>query len=896
MARGRYNEQEPDLYEDQFGQFYYDPNTGEFVSVPAVSGIGAPEVAYVAPQSEQTYYEPEQTYYGPQRESEQTYYEPEQYYAPPPPPAPEQYYAPTPALAPEPAPEPAPVSGIGSPVATSYEPEQTYTQATVEQYAEPAPVSGIGAPEVSYVAPQPEPAQSSTPAMTPEFLQQIQQGAASVGNAAESGGISALFAPGTLSPLDPLYDYAKTAPILSLKGDKEYENLNFQALPDTNYQLTVGGNVVGTASNPQEVATLVDQANAISEQGGKAVDVRLQKEVQAATPTGEPITAFEDVYANQKNNNGFLDIALPAALAAISGGTLGPLLGGGFLGTGAAAGLGSVAGSLGTGDSLKNALIKGALTGITAGAFSGLGAAAPAASSATGAGAAGAGAGAAGAAGASAFAPVAGEILVQTTRPLLSAALSSGLGAGIGSIGSSLVQPDPFKQALDQARVENQYASTPVEADEILALGQRAAPTIPGTEALAPITGGALTAPLSPQDLPAQPAQPAQPPGEPEIVVTNIAPPKVDLAGLSSPAVVEAFDQFLSDNAGMVGDGTAEAPADEDIDVTGKRIGKVTLPPASLPAAVVSDVITKYKPPEPVESLIEKQAKKIDDADPITVTAKPIPAPPGFSAALPGLAMTLPAMTAAQAISTTAATPPDKKGLTPLQKASAGLTLASALADAVGGDGGGGGPLDLGTGYTVPGTGSGIGRTRNVATFDPFTYGQKEGEFRFFNTGPAPAPAPSRFSAEPIMQSTGGLLGALNNPIMLQNLQEAMAAEPAFNAAASTGMAEGGEVDDDMVSHLIAYRKGGGHMGPGKVKGIGSGQDDKIPAWLSDGEYVWSAQDVADLGDGSTDEGVRRLDKMRQMVRKGAGRKDVKKIAKPQRGIEDMLKAVGGAV
>ena len=109
-------------------------------------------------------------------------------------------------------------------------------------------------------------------------------------------------------------------------------------------------------------------------------------------------------------------------------------------------------------------------------------------------------------------------------------------------------------------------------------------------------------------------------------------------------------------------------------------------------------------------------------------------------------------------------------------------------------------------------------------------------------------------------------------------------------------MAEGGEVNDDMVSHLIAYRKGGGHMGPGKVKGIGSGQEDKIPAWLSDGEYVWSAQDVADLGDGSTDEGVRRLDRMRKMVRQRAGRKDVKKIAKPQRGIEDMLKAVGGAV
>lgn len=113
----------------------------------------------------------------------------------------------------------------------------------------------------------------------------------------------------------------------------------------------------------------------------------------------------------------------------------------------------------------------------------------------------------------------------------------------------------------------------------------------------------------------------------------------------------------------------------------------------------------------------------------------------------------------------------------------------------------------------------------------------------------------------------------------------------------STEFAEGGEVEgDDMVAHLIAYHKNGGHQGPGRVKGIGSGQDDKIPAWLSDGEYVWSAQDVADLGDGSTDEGVRRLDKMRQMVRKQAGRKDVKKIAKPQHGIDKMLKAVGGAV
>jgi hypothetical protein len=118
---------------------------------------------------------------------------------------------------------------------------------------------------------------------------------------------------------------------------------------------------------------------------------------------------------------------------------------------------------------------------------------------------------------------------------------------------------------------------------------------------------------------------------------------------------------------------------------------------------------------------------------------------------------------------------------------------------------------------------------------------------------------------------------------------------PASYVPSDNTFAEGGEVDDDMAAHLMAYHKNGGHTGPGQVKGIGSGQEDKIPAWLSDGEYVWSAQDVADLGDGSTDEGVRRLDKMRHMVRRRAGRKDVEKIAKPQKGIDHMLKAVGGS-
>jgi len=169
-------------------------------------------------------------------------------------------------------------------------------------------------------------------------------------------------------------------------------------------------------------------------------------------------------------------------------------------------------------------------------------------------------------------------------------------------------------------------------------------------------------------------------------------------------------------------------------------------------------------------------------------------------------------------------------------------------------------------------------REQKAYDFDPFTYGQKGGQRTFFkpynpmeSAAKAPEPAP-----------------------MAAPMAEPMADYPAPEYKQG-GMAEDYD-KDDLTDHLVAYSRGGGHQGPGHVRGIGSGQEDKIPAWLSDGEYVWSAQDVADLGDGSTNEGVRRLDKMRKMVRAQAGRKNVKSIAKPQKGIDQMLKAVGGEV
>ena len=198
------------------------------------------------------------------------------------------------------------------------------------------------------------------------------------------------------------------------------------------------------------------------------------------------------------------------------------------------------------------------------------------------------------------------------------------------------------------------------------------------------------------------------------------------------------------------------------------------------------------------------------------------------------------------------------------------------VAGGVLGGGGGGGTLPPDTtGITfTPNTlrpttpGTGIGGVGGRYPYTPETYGRRGGdqetEYVFFTRDP--------------------VTGAPMVPVTA----------PATAPAGPPGKKEGGEIDDDMVKHLVDYHKNGGHQGPGQVKGIGSGQEDKIPAYLSDGEYVWSAQDVSDLGDGSNDEGVRRLDKMRKMVRQQAGRKDVKKIAKPQKGIDRMLKAVGG--
>lgn len=88
------------------------------------------------------------------------------------------------------------------------------------------------------------------------------------------------------------------------------------------------------------------------------------------------------------------------------------------------------------------------------------------------------------------------------------------------------------------------------------------------------------------------------------------------------------------------------------------------------------------------------------------------------------------------------------------------------------------------------------------------------------------------------------------------------------------GVGMPGGVEPPPGMYRGGYAMGGGPLGAVArlARGSGSGRDDTINARLSDGEYVMDAETVAMLGDGSTDAGARRLDAMREQLRKHKGK------------------------
>lgn len=566
------------------------------------------------------------------------------------------------------------------------------------------------------------------------------------------------------------------------------------------------------------------------------------------------------------------DIAVPIILA---GSGLGPIAG---------AGLGSAAASLAQGRSLEESLIRGLTAAATAGLVEGI----PGVKTAIKNFASDIGLDKAIASGliddisnavsnvvSSTAASTAAEIVVTASNAVsnaVSSVLSTPVAAGIGSGALNFVN-ELANDAVNQ--ISQQYGQQQLEQQFDQAFPQGG--TQAGIGGQAPIT----------------------------VYATN---PRVDAAVKS----------MIANAGGYIGDAVFRDLTSEEFNEA-KRIydeqvppgTTVTAPPRIGGAPVAAGAATG------LTDIVVKGAKTPDDR-------------PGGDATAG----------AAQGLITDATqTPPkdDGKGMGAKDWVRLGLLGLSAIGGAAAG-GGGATPRD-----TTPLTYTPISRTPTISQgigqppFDVFTYGQgipgaQQSEFSFFEPfswkqpgGTAPVnvatglpqsqvdaqAAAAQAQAQAAYDANAAKFNAYQDDLAAKVQAGTLTPEQATAEATTyagtlglplapvptttgTPMKEGGEVDDEIMDHLLAYKRMGGHQGPGPVKGIGSGQDDKIPAWLSDGEYVWSAQDVADLGDGSTDEGVRRLDKMRQMVRRRAGRKDVKKIAKPQRGIDTMLKAVGG--
>lgn len=83
-----------------------------------------------------------------------------------------------------------------------------------------------------------------------------------------------------------------------------------------------------------------------------------------------------------------------------------------------------------------------------------------------------------------------------------------------------------------------------------------------------------------------------------------------------------------------------------------------------------------------------------------------------------------------------------------------------------------------------------------------------------------------------------------------------------------TGFAMGGEADYFSQNADVPRISPNVSASGGFTQGPGTGRSDDIPARLSDGEYVIDAETVALLGDGSGNAGAKRLDEMRQNMRR----------------------------
>jgi hypothetical protein len=458
---------------------------------------------------------------------------------------------------------------------------------------------------------------------------------------------------------------------------------------------------------------------------------------------------------------------------------------------------------------------------LTAGFAPGLLGGAPA-GGAAGAGGAGAGAGAAGAGAAGAggalsaaeLASILPEIVITSSKvsPLLTAAGAAGAGLAASQLGGGAAAAPTASTA----------PTTPVDPlQEILVTGSKVPPASlsaigPGTLASLNLMRGVSDIPVDIYGRPVEPppaeAPPETPPEEPlkEILVT--APKPISALDIAAGATVPALSKTIADMG-------YRAPAFEGTPIenipevvvqgTAPKPIDLTSVVGPLTAAQLTQGFTQPQV-DPTTGELKEPPKTQQELDAIEEALK-------TGKPIPGTASVVDKIKDAY---------DTYKKIRQISSLLGGLGAAAA------------GYKKPVTTVTTPTGPSGalpkyeLKRTQLQPQIDYYRYGLGP-EARFFSDvlNPPPPPEPPQL---PPSKPPGD--------------------EPVFAAGGLTGYARGGSKKSRYVA------------------GPGSGRDDKIPALLSDGEYVIDAETLALLGDGSTKEGARRMDKFRAKIRKHKGR------------------------
>ena len=104
-------------------------------------------------------------------------------------------------------------------------------------------------------------------------------------------------------------------------------------------------------------------------------------------------------------------------------------------------------------------------------------------------------------------------------------------------------------------------------------------------------------------------------------------------------------------------------------------------------------------------------------------------------------------------------------------------------------------------------------------------------------------------------------------------------------------MAQGGKPQPQGGLHVPTVEGRHDYRSGSRVTGDGDGQSDDIPAMLADGEYVFDADTVAQLGNGSTKAGSDLLDRFREEIRSHKRSAPINKIPPPAKSPLAYLKA-----